>query len=229
MSASVSGHGSRPLLALVSAVPAAIPPTRAAFDAHFPEAELWNIVDDRLLQDADIDGGVSDRLAARMTRLIQHAVIEGADGILLTCSMYGPVAHAVSDTMNVPVLGPDDAVFAATAEGGYRDVVVVSSATEPLADSMKRIRAALPESVGLRGVVTDRAAAAARAGDTNMVGAHIIRAVEESGARPDAIVLGQYSLAPASSAIQDALGMPVLAGPQFAVKELRRRIEETRS
>ena len=35
---------------------------------------------------------------------------------MLTCSMYGPVAHEVVASAGVPVLASDDALFAAVAE-----------------------------------------------------------------------------------------------------------------
>ena len=117
---------SHPLIALISAVTAAIPPARLAFDEEFPEARLWTVLDDRLLADAAEHGAVSTHLATRMHRLIEHTLIEGAHAVLLTCSMYAPVAHRAAATAGVPVLGPDDAVVEAVAGAGYRHLAVVA-------------------------------------------------------------------------------------------------------
>jgi Asp/Glu/hydantoin racemase len=210
---------SRPLIALINAVAAAIPPTRLAFDEFFPEATVWNLLDDRLLDDAAEHGAVTAQLAARMQRLIEHAVLEGANAVLLTCSMYAPVSQQVAAVVNIPVLGPDDAVFDAAAQAGYRSLVVVSSAADPLADSVTRIRQVVSSDVDVTGVIAD--AGAVRRGDLTAVASSIDRAVGESDCPPEAVVLGQYSLAPSAAAVQKATGLPTLAGPQFAVRRLR--------
>lgn len=210
---------SRPLIALISAVAAAIPPTRLAFEEFFPAATVWNVLDDRLLDDAAEHGAVTAHLAARMRRLIEHAILEGANAVLLTCSMYAPVAQQVAATVDIPLLGPDDAVFDAAARAGYRRLVVVSSAADPLADSMTRLRQVVDPEVAVAGVIAD--AAAVRQGDLAAMATSVNRAVAESDCAPEAVVLGQYSLAPSAAVVQEATGLPTLAGPQFAVRRLR--------
>lgn len=81
------------LIALIETTTAATPPAIEAFDAEFPEATLWNVLDDRLIVEALEAGGLTAPLTERMSRLISYALDAGADGVLLTCSMYGPVAH----------------------------------------------------------------------------------------------------------------------------------------
>lgn len=212
-----------PLIALVSAVPAAIPPAQAAFTDTFPAARVWNILDDRLLQDAGEAGGVTPELAERMKRLIRHAVAEGADGILLTCSMYGPVAHDIADELRIPIFAPDDAAFTAALAGGYGTILLISSGAGPLADSEERLAAiAADADIALRihGAVAEGAAAAASAGDLDGLVAALHAAVTASDADPDAILLGQYSIAPAAERLAQLTGLPVLAGPQRAAQAL---------
>jgi Asp/Glu/hydantoin racemase len=217
-----------PLIALVSAVPAAIPPTEGALAESFPDARVWNILDDRLLQDAGDAGGVTPELAERMKRLIRHAVTEGADGVLLTCSMYGRVAHQIAAELRIPVFAPDDAAFAATVHGGYRTVLLISSAAGPLADSEKRLAAAAAEagaSLSIVGAVADGASRATSAGDLEALAAALYSAVQSSSAEPDAILLGQYSISPAADRLAELTGLPVLAGPQRAAVALRSALE----
>lgn len=211
-----------PLIALISAVPAAIPPTHSAFEEHFPCARLWNVIDDRLLVDADEHGGLTPALTARMHRLIDHTIREGADAVLLTCSMYAPAAHEMAPRTSIPILGPDDAVFEAAAHGGYRRITIVSSAADPLADSLHRIRQVISGDVVVDGVVADGGAAAARAGDIDTLADIVSSALTPS--LPDAIVLGQFSLAPAAALIEDRTGVTTLAGPHFAVHAMRSRL-----
>ncbi len=217
-----------PLIALISAVPAAIPPVQEAFASEYSGATTWNILDDRLLQEASDQGGVTEELAGRMLRLIDHARTEGADGILLTCSMYGPVAHRVAEQATLPIYGPDDALFEAVRDSGFARVAVVSNAPGPLADSVERLREVVGDRPEIVGVVADGAAEAARSGDVDALTARIIDAVNASGDGFDAVVLAQYSLSPATAGAAEHLSLPVLAGPQYAVAELRRRIGDAR-
>ncbi|MBE1551731.1 putative NBD/HSP70 family sugar kinase [Mycobacterium sp. OAS707] len=209
----------RPLIALISAVAAAIPPARLAFDELFPAATVWNLLDDRLLTDAAENGTVTAGLAARMNRLIEHAILEGSDAVLLTCSLYSPVAHRVAATVDIPILGPDDALFDAAAQAGYRRLAVVSSAADPLADSLARIRQVLDPEVVVTGVIAD--AGAVDRGDLTGLAHSVGQAVAGLDCATEAVVLGQYSLAASAAAVQDATGLPTLAGPQFAVRSLR--------
>lgn len=210
-------------VALISAVSTAIPPVQAAFQELYPEAELWNILDDRLLQDA-ASSGLTTALSERMGRLIAHGITEGADAVLLTCSLYGPVATAAAETADVPVTGPDDAVFAEAASGRYARVALVSSAATPLWDSLERFTAVADGRVSVTGVVAEGAVIASRVGDINTLSASIVEAVRSSPDVPDAILLGQYSLAPAAHQVKATLGIPTLSGPHFAVRRLHARL-----
>lgn len=212
-----------PTIALISATPAAIPPATAAFASRFPEARLWNLLDDRLLADAEEHGGVTPQLADRMRRLIDHAVKGGADGILLTCSMYGFLAHGAQG--GVPVHAPDDAAFAEAVAGEYGRVLLVASLQGPLDDALRRFgeaaqaRAAVVE---VDGVIAPGAYDAALAGDEEALLAALERAC--AGGRADAVLLAQYSLSTVAGRLADRLGVPVLSGPGSAVRTLRTQL-----
>jgi hypothetical protein len=213
-----------PLIALISATPAAIPPAVSAFSDAFPDATIWNLLDDRLLQDASARGGVTSDLSDRMERLIQHAVTEGAEGILLTCSLYGAVAHSASGSLAIPIFAPDDAVFASVLADAPSDVLLVSAQEGPLTDSLTRFDHATA-SAGINtvssGVVADGAAAAALAGDVDGLVEAIVQAVGSVSVKPSAVLLAQYSLAPAAERLGAILNVPVYSGPQSAATALR--------
>lgn len=217
-------HHHAPLISLISATPVAIPPATGAFHEIFPEATLWNLLDDRLLADASEQGGVTDALAERMTRLIRHAEAEGADGILLTCSMYGPVAEKLAAQISIPLYAPDASAFQAALEGPYDRILVLASAKGPLDDAVERFTHAA-ENAGRRvlvaGSVADGAAAAATAGDQILLTDALHRACQAQASRYDAVLLAQYSLSPVADALSDLIGKPVLAGPKLAAATLR--------
>jgi hypothetical protein len=208
----------RPRIALISATPAAIGPATSALAAEFPAADVWNLLDDKLLADADEQGGLGDDLAARMRRLIDHAVAGGADGVLLTCSMYGPVAR--ERDLGLPVLAPDEAAFDELV--GYRSILVVASLESALRDALARLSAFLAESgasATVRGVVSTEAFEAT--GDTDRLATVLGATAREHAASVDAVFLAQYSLAPATEAVAESSGLPVVAGPVSAAVRLR--------
>jgi hypothetical protein len=209
---------SRPRIALISATPAAIGPATSALATEFPAADVWNLLDDKLLADADERGGLGDDLAERMRRLIDHAVAGGADGILLTCSMYGPVAR--ERDLALPVLAPDEAAFDELR--GYRTILVIASLESALRDAMARLSAYVRESgATVRGAVSPEAFEATKSGDTDRLAAALAATARNHAKGADAIFLAQYSLAPATGAVADAAGLPVVAGPVSAAIRLR--------
>lgn len=213
----------RPLIAMISATTASIGPATAAFAEEFPQARLWNVLDDRLQQDAAERGSVDEALAARMGRLVEHAVTEGARGILLTCSLYGPLVESLAPTVPVPLLAPDGAAFADALSGGHRRILLIASAREPLGDSSARFQdaaARVGHDLAIDGVVAAGAATAALAGDVDAL-VRFLRTAVDSRPRPDAVLLAQYSLAPAAEQLAAATGLPVYAGPRGAARRLR--------
>lgn len=218
--------GDRQRIALINAVPAAITPAREALEVELPGVDVWSILDDRLLQDANTAGALTEPLRERMRRLIQHAVTEGADGILLTCSMYGPVANEF-DGAGIPVRAADDAAFDAVAAlpTGTR-VAVVSGQPAPLLDTIDRLQTHLEvrgAHVELVPVVADGAPEAAAAGNVDQLAAVITSALGEIDPVV-AIFLAQYSLAPASTALATATGLDVITGPGRAAASIRSSI-----
>lgn len=215
-----------PVIALISATPAAIAPAISALAAKFPESSPWNILDDRLMAEAKEQGGVTEKLTQRMNRLIDHAVREGADGILLTCSLYGAVAHDFPD-VGVPILAADDAAFDTAAAGRHRRILVVASFDEARIDALERFQSVLDNAgspAEVTSIVADGALPATTAKDDEMLFQALLTACREQQDDIDAILLAQYSLAPAATRLAGALGIPVISGPEAAADVLRERV-----
>lgn len=210
---------STPRIALISATTAAIPPITSAFGST--DTELWNILDDRLLSDADAQGGLTPGLRDRMRRLIDHAIDEGADGILLTCSFYGSVVPEARAALEIPILSADEAVFSAVLDGGHERVLVVSPAEGPLQDSLQRFQEEAARrglTVETTGIAPDGAFEAARSGYPADLSDVLERGIAPYVDAVDAILLAQYSLSPAAAAVARSTGLPVYTGP-FAARD----------
>lgn len=217
-----------PRIAVISAVPTAIAPANAALTARIPDAQIWNILDDRLLEDAADAGGLTPALRARMDALIDHALAGGADGLLLTCSLYGAVARARAASEAVPILAPDDAAFDDVLAEGFTSILVVSPKQSALEDTLARITAAAatrgasaPE---LAGVAVESAHNAATSGPEALA-REIAVAIESVSTRFDAVLLAQYSLAPAAPLLREQLAAPLFSTPSSAAELLASRLD----
>jgi uncharacterized protein YgbK (DUF1537 family) len=213
------------LIALISATPVAIPPAVSALADELPSARVLNLLDDRLLADADAAGGLTPALSSRMQTLIEYAVGAGADAVLLTCSLYGQVTQQVS--VPVPVLAPDEAVFTEAASGAYGTVLVVASFDAAKEDSVQRLTEIINASgrtIEVHGVTAEAARAAAGAEDPEQLAAVLADAIGPHLDGIDVVLLGQYSLAPGRARLQELLGTPVISGPGSAAIALRDRL-----
>ncbi|WP_064751333.1 aspartate/glutamate racemase family protein [Streptomyces sp. yr375] len=209
---------------MIHAVPAGARIAQEAFAREFPQATVWNVLDDRLLDDARDAGGLTDALRRRMVRLIGHVMDGGAQGLLLTCSSYGEVVDTARALWDVPVLKSDEAMFTAALAGPYRRIAVVASTPPAVPAAVAQLEALIPAVRPDRPVdiVTALSEDAAVAGDAEATARHLADALQAAGgADADVVLLAQYSLTPAREALADLVGVPVLDGAGAAARELR--------
>ncbi|MEU0479788.1 aspartate/glutamate racemase family protein [Streptosporangium sp. NPDC006013] len=212
-----------PMVAVINATPASMQPATEGLWEGFPEAGHWHLLDDRLVSDADAAGGMTPALSRRMLSLIGHAVTGGADAVLLSCSMYGPVAALARQLYEVPVAGSDEQMFAEVLRRSPDRVVVLGSLESATADSVRRLRATLGQGARTRvaGVTAPGAATAASAHDYPALLDALTRAAALHAGTVEMILIGQYSLSPVHGMLADRLGVPVLSPPLMAARALR--------
>jgi Asp/Glu/hydantoin racemase len=219
----MSMSSTSPLVAIIHATPATFGPVETAFTQEFPGAQLWHLLDDRLVTDADRAGGLTPALHARMGTLIEYAVSGGAEAVQLACSMYGPVAAARAVDSPVPVLAADQAMFDDVAARAPRRVVVLASLESAAADSVERLRTTVGGAV-VEARVVPGARDAVAAGDHAALVAVLSDALRALGDDVDVVVLAQYSLTPVVAELRALTGVPVLSGPHLAAVTLSRRL-----
>ncbi|MGY0390698.1 hypothetical protein ACWZJV_27305 [Nocardioides sp. WG-D5] len=220
---------SRPTVALIHASQAALAPAEGAFGDEFPEADLWHLLDSRLVTDADAAGGLTEDLRARMATLIQYAIDGGADSVQLTCSMYGPVAYDVAARQPVTVLASDQAMFDQVVVLRPGRVAVLASLGAAAADSAQRLGdwlAAAGVTSTIESVVVAGAADAVSAGDVEELTQIMAVSAATVAKTAEVIVLAQYSLAPALAGIAAAVDVPVLSAPHLAAGSLAAGLKE---
>ncbi len=103
-------------IALIHALRQSMLPVEAAFARLWPGAELMNLLDDSLSADLARDGKLTPVMTERFVRLGRYAAQTGVDGIIFTCSAFGPCIETVArDLAPLPVLKPNEAMIEAAA------------------------------------------------------------------------------------------------------------------
>lgn len=217
------GYARRMRIALIHALKQSLAPIEAAFAKLWPEARLANLLDDSLSADLARDGALTPAMTGRFLALARYAVGCGADGILFTCSAFGPCIEAcAAELAPLPVLKPNEAMIEeAVALAGPTARVGLLASFAPTLASMPAEFAALAPEARLTPCLAAAAMAALDAGD----GAGHDREAAASAAALtgcDVIALAQFSLARAAPAVAAATGRPVLTTPDSAVRKLRR-------
>jgi aspartate/glutamate racemase len=203
-------------ITLVHALKHSIVPIEASFARLWPQARLMNLLDDSLSTDLAYDGKLTAAMTERFLAIGRYAASTGANGILFTCSAFGPCIEAVAGAhAPMPVLKPNEAMIEQAAKSS-RKVGLLSSFPPTLA-SMPR---EFPPSIELVPKLAEGALAALDRGDRAEHDRLVIEASKDLR-HCDVIALAQYSMAPAADQVAQATGRPVLTTPDSAVMKLK--------
>ncbi len=209
-------------IALIHALQHSIEPINSAFVRHWPEVARVNILDDSLSADLARNGGVLDKaMHARFETIADYAVNTGADGILFTCSAFGPcIERVASKHRNIPVLKPNEAMIAeAVAIGG--PIGLIAS----FAPTLVSMPPEFPTNTDLRTTLVAEAMDALNRGDTARHDAIVVAASQQLATQgAHLIALAQFSMARAAGAVAAATGLPVLTTPDSGIRLLRTRL-----
>jgi Asp/Glu/hydantoin racemase len=210
-------------IGLIHALKHSVAPIEAAFAQLWPQARLANLLDDSLAADLARDGKLTPAMTARFLTLARYAAASGAEGILFTCSAFGPCIEACArELAPIPILKPNEAMIEeALAAAGRGGRVGLMASFAPTLDSMPPEFFAVDPTMKLVPCVAEGALAALDRGDG---AAHDRHTAESANGLLDCdvIALSQFSLARAAQAVAAATGKPVLTTPDSAVRKLRR-------
>jgi hypothetical protein len=229
-------EAAKPRIALISALAQSPGPAAAAMAAEWPAALPHNLLDDSLAADLAAAGAITPAITARFLTLGRYAAFpggaKGAEGILFTCSAFGPCIDAVKADLPIPVVSPNEGAFEVALDicrtpGSARRIgllLTFQGSVAPLSAEMLALAAgrgdAAPEIIC---AVAEGALAALQAGD----GAGHDRLIAAAAAAMpglDVLVLGQFSMARAAKLVAASRTEPVLTTPHEAVRKLRRLV-----
>ncbi len=215
-----------PRIALIHATPLAIDPVNRAFERLWPQAARMNLLDDSLSADRARDGRLTDAMTGRFVTLAHYVRSTGCDGILFTCSAFGPAIEAAGAACGLPTLKPNEAMFAqAIAHGGRAALIATfEPSIAPMRDEYVAMCAAAGRPAALQTFVVPGAMQALGRGDAAAHDAAIADCV--AGVHDvDVVMLAQFSMSGAQAAAQAATRATVLVSPECAVQAMRAALE----
>lgn len=216
-----------PRIFLFHATPMAMEPVSASMRKLWPEAKAVNILDESLSLDREGEGThLSESLTRRFLSLGHQAVEGSADGILVTCSAFGPAIERLATEVDVPVLMPNEAMFRAAIEAG--DDIGMVATFAPAIDTMEeefRTFALLSGKLArLTTVFAPGAIESLRKGDVSDHNRRVAEAAMALGKR-DAIMLAHFSTSRAGETVRAAIPLNILTAPDSAVLRMKYLIE----
>ena len=210
-------------IALIHATPLAMRPITEAFQRLWPDADIFNLLEDSLSTDLARLGRLNDAMSDRFRRLARYAADCGADSILFTCSAFGPCIEAAAEDLEpMPVLKPNEAMFAETlAIGGRIGLVATFAPSLPaMTAEFDDMAAHMGVDANLISVCAKGALDALSDGDTARHDSRIAEAAE-SLSSCTVIMLAQFSMASAAKIVESRVSCPVLTSPDSAVRRLK--------
>jgi hypothetical protein len=228
-----------PRVALIHATALAVAPIQSAFERLWGEARRMNLLDDSLSVDRAQAGELTPAMTQRFIDLARYAKGAGCDGILFTCSAFGPAIEAAGDAAGIPTLKPNEAMFedalmlaASAGAGGHETprlgLLATFAASIP---SMSEELLALAEQRGQRielsTVFVPEAMDDLARGDADSHHRKIAAAAAAHAGELQtcaAVMLAQFSMAQAQPQVQARLTCKVLSSPDCAVLALKKRM-----
>ncbi|HEY4374425.1 MAG TPA: aspartate/glutamate racemase family protein [Burkholderiales bacterium] len=215
-----------PRICLIHAVQVAMAPIENSFARLWPQAERMNLLEDRLAADRKV-GDLTPDMYRRFDTLADYAISVGADGILYTCSAFGPAIESVQRRLKVPVFKPNEAMFAEALRLGKRFGLIATfePSLQPMVDELRETAARQNADISITTACAQGAQQILQAGDAQRHHDMVAAQVKNLG-DCDVILLAQFSMAGARAAVEAQTRLPVLTSPDSAVHALRAAVEK---
>ena len=205
---------------IVHATTMALVPIQEAFREVEPDLELVNIMDTGLLNLLRQEGQITPVVQRRLVRLIELAEESDVGCILLTGSIFNPLANQLQPLFNAKIFRSDEAMLDKALS--YASLCLATTepkSAEALAGYIKEKK----PSVRVESVANPEAFQLLLKGKQEAHDKLAIEMLENIKFDVDAIVLTQYSLAHLVGRARTSI--PILSGPQAAARRCVQYLE----
>ena len=185
---------------------------------------VFNIVDESLLQNTISDGGLSKNTVRRLVSYMESAELAGADAIMVTCSSVGPSVAVGKQLFDTPILRVDQPMVEIALEMGEKIGVLATLQTtmEPTCALINELSLEKKKKTGLISKVCRGAFEALFSGDLETHDRIVKSELERMFPLVDVIILAQASMARVIG--QADSKKPVLSSPGLAVEYIAKNI-----
>ena len=119
-----------PNIALVSVTLNAVNPMTDYFRSQSSDWTIRNYLDSYLLDKVKLEGGINDSSVKRMFDMLSTACDDGADVVLMTCTIFSPYAEHFSKILSKPIICPDQAMLEnVAAQSGKKAILCTFTGT----------------------------------------------------------------------------------------------------
>jgi len=215
-------------IVLLHATTVAMSPVHDAFKDLWPDAEVINLLDDGLTIDRAKEEQLSETLIKRFVDLGRYGYAMGAQGILVTCSAFGPAIDILAKSVLVPVLKPNEAMFEAALMQGKRIGMLATFGPSliTMCEEFDRYAEQVGTGARLETLLVPNAIDLLRKGDIESHNRLLAEAAPQL-AHCDAILLAHFSTSRAAESVRAQVKVPVLTAPHAAVQKMRALTGET--
>lgn len=227
---------SAPRVALIHATALAMAPIASAFERLWPQARRMNLLDDSLSVDRAAAASLTPQMTRRFIDLARYARGAGCQGILFTCSAFGPAIEAAAEAVGIPTLKPNEAMFeealalAAPGEGALARLGLIATfpASLPsMSEELLALAAQRGQRIEVQTVFVPDAMQHLAQGHAELHHREIAAAAAAAQLRGcKALMLAQFSMAQAQPEVQRAVECPVLSSPDCAVLALKKKMKD---
>ncbi len=202
-------------IGIIHATRVAVSPIEAAFESHWPEVEVVQLIDESLMRDLNAVSHLTPEINERVESLAAFAHRGGAEAILYSCSAFGTAIEVVQAKFPIPVLKPNQAMLEESLALGGR--IRILSTFKPSGPSMRRELEVLPEQRGADLTIdysyVPGALDALQAGDGQAHDSLIAQAAAEEPLA-NVVLLAQFSMARARYEVSRRVDSVVLSIPR---------------
>ena len=201
---------------------------KARFAAKYPDAELFNIVDDSVLGEVRENGcRHTPAIVRRLVAYGQIAQERGARVMMNLCTTLGEAVREVQKALEIPFLTVDGPMLRQAVHMGRHVALLVTADTTigPSGRAARLIAAEEGRDVKIDVIHVKGAFAAIIAENDREKHDHLVmRAARDAAQTHDVVVLAQVTMTDVAGALA-SLPVPVLTSPESGLEQLRAYLE----
>ncbi len=197
-----------------------VAPLREAFARHWPEARIFNLIDESLYDELDPQGTITPEIRRRVRLLLDYCVEANAEAVVFNGTTFGPAIDDARATSRIPVLKPMEAMAEQAVAAGSRIAILCTSKRSIPVIARVIEDAARGKPIAISGHFVADAQAALAAGDAETHD-RLVAAAADAITDCDVLVLGQVPMVSALPRIAPRPGRVLLTSPDGAVIRLR--------